>query len=371
MQDRRQFLKAATLAAVGGVLPGCADDVGARQYAEVVRETWRHTDPVPEETPALYRELVRYATLAPSSHNSQCWTFAPGAGVITIKPDLTRRCPVVDPDDHHLWISLGCAAENLAQAARANGLQAEFSFDPVEGAARAQLAPTAPHRSVLFEAIPARQTCRSDYDGKPVPAQDLAQLAQAGTGEGVAVKLVSDQVQRERVLELVLQGNSLQMQDAAFVGELKKWLRFNDYQAIITLDGLYAPAAGNPQAPTWLAGLLFDLFFRVGAENDKYARQLRSAAGIAVFHSDESGPARWLEVGRCYQRFALQATALGIRTAFANQPVEVASLRPQLATALGLGPRRPDLVVRYGYGPEMPRSLRRHVGEVILKGMCM
>ncbi|MCO5761539.1 MAG: Tat pathway signal protein, partial [Chromatiaceae bacterium] len=143
------------------------------------------------------------------------------------------------------------------------------------------------------------------------------------------------------------------------------------YQAIITLDGLYAPASGNPQAPTWLAGLLFDLFFRVGAENDKYARQLRSAAGIAVFHCERAEPVQWLEVGRCFERFALQATALGIRTAFANQPVEVARLRTQLATELALAGRRPDLVVRFGYGPEMPRSLRRHVGEVILKGMCM
>lgn len=371
MTSRRRFLQAAAATAGASLLPGCGDDVGARQYAEAVQETWRHTEPMPSESTALYRELVRYATLAPSSHNTQCWTFAPGAGVIAIKPDLNRRCPVVDPDDHHLWLSLGCAAENLAQAALANGLQAEFNFDPVEGAARAQLVPTTPQRSVLFEAIPARQTCRADYDGKPVPARDLALLTQAGTGEGVDVSLVSDEARRERVLEQVIDGNTAQMQDPAFVGELKQWIRFNDYQAIVSLDGLYAPASGNPQAPTWLAGLLFDLFFRVGAENDKYARQLRSSAGIAVFHSRHPGPAQWLEVGRCYQRFALQATALGIRTAFVNQPVEVASLRPQLAAELGLGARRPDLVVRYGYGPEMPRSLRRNLGEVILKGMCM
>jgi hypothetical protein len=27
-----------------------------------------------------------------------------------ILPDLSRRCPAVDPDDHHLFVSLGCAA---------------------------------------------------------------------------------------------------------------------------------------------------------------------------------------------------------------------------------------------------------------------
>jgi hypothetical protein len=63
---------------------------------------------------------------------------------------------------------------------------------------------------------------------------------------------------------------------------------------------------------------------------------------------------------------ALQATALGIRNAFLNQPVEVAALRPHFAAALGLGDQRPDLVVRFGRGPAMPRSLRRPVDAVLV-----
>jgi hypothetical protein len=60
------------------------------------------------------------------------------------------------------------------------------------------------------------------------------------------------------------------------------------------------------------------------------------------------------------------ATAIGVRTAMLNQPVEVASVRPQFAAAIGIGTRRPDLVVRFGHGPEMPRSLRRPVDAVIV-----
>src|SRR5262245_32276744 len=66
-----------------------------------------------------------------------------------------------------------------------------------------------------------------------------------------------------------------------------------------------------------------------------------------------------------YQRFALQATALSIRQAFTNQPIEVPSLRPQISSYLGLGNRRPDLIVRFGRGPPAPRSLRRPVEAVI------
>jgi hypothetical protein len=58
---------------------------------------------------------------------------------------------------------------------------------------------------------------------------------------------------------------------------------------------------------------------------------------------------------RHYERFALQATALGIRNAFLNQPDEVAALRPAFAASLGLTGQRPDLVVRFGRGPVLPR----------------
>jgi len=67
-----------------------------------------------------------------------------------------------------------------------------------------------------------------------------------------------------------------------------------------------------------------------------------------------------------YERFALQATALGIRNAFVNQPVEVSSVRPQFAEALGVANRRPDLVVRFGRGPTLPMSMRRPVESVLI-----
>jgi hypothetical protein len=106
--------------------------------------------------------------------------------------------------------------------------------------------------------------------------------------------------------------------------------------------------------------------FRAKSENDKYARQIRSSAGIAVFIGQAADKTHWVEVGRCYERFALQATALGIRNAFVNQPVEVAAMRPLFSSALGLGGLRPDLFVRFGRGPAMPRSLRRPIDAVLV-----
>ena len=96
---------------------------------------------------------------------------------MSIEPDLTRRCPAVDPDDHHLFVSPGCAAENLAQAALANGLQATIRFDPEgAGSMRVSLEPTrarsdgANARGVTMTGgTNTRKTCASWQKPPPAP----------------------------------------------------------------------------------------------------------------------------------------------------------------------------------------------------------
>jgi hypothetical protein len=346
---------------------GCSSGAAAEGYDKAVQNIWRHTEGNLANGSLLQRELVRYATLAPSSHNTQCWKFRLTKNAITILPDLHRRCPVVDPDDHHLYVSLGCAAENLVLAAQANGLNAVASFEtaPIE-VIQVSLESTQTLRSPLFEAIPKRQSTRAEYDGKPLANAELKLLEQAGTGNGVQVLMLTEKQAMENVLEYVMQGNAAQINDPAFIQELKSWIRFGDAEAVQTGDGLFSRSTGNPSVPRWLGSNLMSLFFTTKKENEKYAKQVRSSAGIAVFVSDASDKAHWVETGRCYQRFALQATALGIRNAHLNQAVEIAALRPQLSNFLNIGNRRPDLVVRFGRGPEMPRSLRRPVDNVLI-----
>lgn len=316
---------------------------------------------------ALGRELVRCATLAPSSHNTQCWKFAlDGNGrSITVLPDLARRCPAVDPDDHHVFVSLGCATENLIQAALAHGLKGEAQFDVAGDAVRVALEPTQAQTTPLMAAIPLRQCTRGDYDGMPLSGEELTLLQRAGTSANVRLLLLTERQAMEQTLDYVIQGNTAQLADAAFVNELKAWIRFNAADAVRTRDGLYSVTSGNPNIPSWIGDWALRWILTPKGESDKYARQVRSSAGIAVFVGRDADKTHWVDVGRCYERFALQATALGIRNAFLNQPIEVAALRPPFAATLGLTGERPDLVVRFGRGPLLPRSLRRPVEAVL------
>ena len=57
--------------------------------------------------------LITAATQAPSGHNSQPWFFTIEDNRIVITPDFTKALPAVDGKHRELFMSLGCALENL------------------------------------------------------------------------------------------------------------------------------------------------------------------------------------------------------------------------------------------------------------------
>lgn len=313
------------------------------------------------------RELVRYATLAPNSHNTQPWKFRIDTDRIDVLPDFSRRCPAVDPDDHHLFVTLGCATENLVLAARAHGLRADVSvFNATADAIRIDLEPAAPEDSPRFRAITKRQCTRANYDGKPVPSEQLSALEASATNEDVAAMMFTAKRDLETILEYVVAGNTAQMNDKAFIAELKQWIRFSEPSIVEHRDGLFSASSGNPTVPNWVGKTMLNFVFTEDSENEKYTGHIRSSAGVIAFVSQEDNRESWINVGRCYERFALQATVFGLRHAHINQAVEVPEVRAQFADYLGIGEQRPDLLVRFGYGPELPRSLRRSVDQVII-----
>ncbi len=331
-------------------------------YHAAVALVWRPLDPA-----RGVQELVHAATLAANSHNTQPWRFSLTSSRIVIRPDPSRRCPAVDPDDHHLFASLGCAAENVIQAAGLLGFKAAPTFDAAAGAIVIDIERAKPANDGPGQAITKRQCTRAVYDGRPVNSEDLRSIESAGTVENVECLILTEKPRLEAILEYVAQGNTVQMRDPAFTSELLSWIRFNDAMAIESMDGLSARSSCNPRLPAWIGRRLLPFVLTEQGENEKYAKHIRSSAGLAVFFAPSNDAAGWVAAGRAYQRFALQATLLGIRQAFLNQPTEVTSLRPQLSAYLGRGNKRPNLLVRFGRGPSLPPSLRRPESAVIVQ----
>lgn len=322
------------------------------------------------ENPGL-RDVLRYATLAPNGHNTQPWRFRLGTDRIDLLADFARRTPIVDPDDHHIFVGLGCAAENIILAAGAIGREVELDLHGLPtGAIGLELHPgqaqASPLAQRLFAAIPLRQSTRSNYDGTRVGKAELDLLAAAAAMPGVSIDLITAREPIDRLRDLVLAGNTAQLSDLAFLRELKHWLRFNPRAAMVSRDGLFSVCSGSPALPSWAGPFLFDRVTTIAADNRRYASQMASSAGLVVFAGAAADPAHWVSVGRSCQRFALQATALGLKCAFLNQPVEVPALRPELAALVGLPGQRPDIVMRFGRADALPFSARRPVSALLL-----
>jgi hypothetical protein len=359
--NRRSFLvdAGAALVAAGAAVVGWRLLQGSMADYEAQAARLR-TEIVPDDV----LSVVRYATLAANSHNTQPWRFRIGDQRLDIVPDFSRRTPAVDPDDHHLFVSLGCAAANLAIAAAAGGRIGETVIAADGLGTTYEFVQGSPKPDPLLASIPKRQSTRADYDGRAVAKDELAMLARAGTMAGCNLVLLTDRADIGKVRDLVVAGNSEQMADPAFMNELKGWIRFNARSAIVSGDGLATAVTGNPLVPTFLGKMAIDYFVDAKSEGEKYARQVHSSAGVAIFFGDEESREHWIKVGQACQRFALTATSLGLKLAFVNQPVEVSHLRRELAGLAGTT-KRPDLVLRFGYGPTLPYSLRRPVASVM------
>lgn len=336
---------------------------GQDAYAQAAAETWQLRS-VGAVFPA--RALIHAATLAANSHNTQPWRFQVQGSQIRILPDLSRRTPNVDPDDHHLFVSLGCAAETMLQAGLGYGwIGACDAADPRNGLtldfAQGRALPGS-----MFRAIPRRASTRAEYDGRAVPATNLRDL-EVASGTGTEMSLITDPKRLGQATDFIVTGNTAQVRDNGFRRELKSWIRFDQSEALAHRDGLFAGSSGSPTLPRVIGERLFDLAFTEKGETDKIVRQMRSSAGLAIFTSPRESLEDWVEAGRAFTRFALTATAIGLKLAFLNQPVENVPARAAFASWLGVAPRRPDLVVRFGWGPSLPRSLRRSVAQVMAK----
>lgn len=327
-------------------------------YHEAARRLRRPLDP-----DGGVGELVRMATLAANSHNSQPWRFRRLSDGLLVTPDPERRSPAADPDDHHLFVSLGCAVENAVRAGPALGF--EVGPEVVEEGVRLHLAPCARTTTNAAAAILKRQCTRGPYARRALAPGTLDALVRTADCGAVVLRLFEGPVGVGAVRAVIVDAVRAQMADAAFRDELFAWIRWTDREALACRDGLSARVLGLLGLPRSLLSAVRTLVLDPDRAARRVSFELDATAAVAVLAGPEASVASWIETGRVFQRLALAATVHDVRHALVNQPLEVASLRPTLAAAAGLGSRRPDLVVRLGEGALRPYSLRRPPAAVL------
>ena len=315
---------------------------------------------------ANFEFLVAQAVKAPSGHNTQPWKFRQNGSVVEIHPDFDRRLPVVDPDDRELFVSLGCAAENLCLAAQNIGYESSVAVGDTGVIAVALAEGADVKSSPLFEQIDLRQTNRSIYTGEEIALDALKRLQAIRSEDGVSVHYYARQTKQFNDIEqYVLQGNTYQMQNEAFKAELKSWMRFNKKHQDQTLDGLSYAVFGAPNVPRWMAEPIMSMAINTRTQNKADREKIDSASHLVLFTTRENSRREWVNLGRTLQRFLLTATELGIAHAYLNQPNEQPEIAAEMAKTLDLDGEYPTVLLRVGYGEQQAYSKRRSVGDVI------
>lgn len=321
----------------------------------------------------LLKEIIRYATLAPSGHNTQPWKFSINDNSICIYPDYSRRLPIVDPDDHALFISLGCALENLLIAAHYQGFETEVDYFPdneKEECIRVRLTKGRPGAdAALYHAIPQRQSTRRKYNGQKISMDDLQKLERASRQDRVSVMVFTGGKEIQPLIELVKEGNRLQFSNKDFIAELIPWIRFSKTDARKYSDGLRPAVLGFPAVPRWLGRFIMRVLITPGGEARKCEKMIRSSSALILFIAQSNDKMSWINVGRSFERVSLTAASLDIKHAHLNMPCEEIMVRQKLQKHLGLTNQHPLLLLRIGYAKPMPSSFRRPVQQVLTENI--
>lgn len=307
-----------------------------------------------------YLFMIAQAVKAPSGHNTQPWLFKIADGEIDILPDFTKSLPVVDPNHRELFVSLGCAAENLCIAAAHKGYETRVTVTH-EGVIKVFLTKQNHHmESPLFAQIALRQTNRSRYDGRIVPEDSIVSLKNIGAEPFIGVHFFKNgSAEYAAIAEMVYAGNRLQMHNKAFKAELQQWMRYNKKHQDATKDGLSYAVFGAPNVPKFIAKPIMANAINEKKQNKSDGKNMASASHLVLLTSQDNTIEQWVNLGRTLERILLRSTQMGIAHAYLNQPNEEPTLAVELAQRLGLTNEHPTILIRIGYGKLMPYSQRR------------
>jgi hypothetical protein len=318
---------------------------------------------------AKARAALKYAVLAPSSHNSQPWLFRVVPAGIELSADRSRALPVVDPRDRELVISCGAALFHLRAALRNFGCIEVTTLlpDPTQPDLLARVQVKDGHEPTdeehaLFQAIGRRRTFRFPFEPAPVPETLLAMLERAAEQEGATLGVIRTFVGRNAIADFVARADRIQLTDRPFRRELAAWMHPNRSRS---RDGMPGYALGLGELASVAAPLAIRTFDVGRGQAAEHEALVRGSPVLAVFTTPGDTPADWLAAGQALARVLLRAEVEGVSASFLNQPIEVPELRDQLQILIG-GHGVPQLLIRLGYGRTVRATPRRPVTDVLI-----
>ncbi|HEX5430090.1 MAG TPA: hypothetical protein VFX17_03390 [Patescibacteria group bacterium] len=309
--------------------------------------------------------LLKYASIAPSSHNTQPWRLRINSNTIEIKPEFKRRLVYSDSKDRQLYLSLGTCIENLLLASKAYGFTFDLQIKNDESSVYALISYSNLQLNLIdyttLESIIARASNRELFEDRPVPDEFVEKLKLIA-GSKAEISFVTDQAQRTKIIDVV--GTSIQdaFLDKQFTNELSGWIKpsLKKYQL-----GMPGYNVGIP----W--PLSFVMPWVIGhVKMDKTQRKmdeapLRAAPMFVLLSNDSDEPTSWIQVGQVFEEIAVEADKIGLKIGIQGAPIEIGDHYKTLGQLFG-AKGRPMIFFRIGFtSKNKPKSPRLLVNQLI------
>lgn len=321
---------------------------------------------IPKSRAGQLKFLLHLAGLAPSSHNTQPWSFSLDKNRISVWADLSRRLPIGDPHDRELYTSIGACIQNILAGAGAMGMKATYELFPPSQSrdlvARIDLSFTRqviPAKgSAILSAIETRRTNRTPYDqSRELPPKVIKQITGLASDLGGQLTLVTKRQTIQQMAKMVERGMLKFLSNPTFREELSGWIR-HDWSK--KGDGLPGYSIGMPGIVSIIAPILIKSPgpIKEVAANEKKVVESCSTLGVITIPADTK--IWWVKTGMIFESIALTLETQGIATAILTSIVESKAERQKLQTMVkGI----PGLFFRLGYstGPGISVPRRTHV----------
>lgn len=287
--------------------------------------------------------LLNYAVLAPSLHNTQPWKFEVQDHQIRVFADFSRHLPVADSDARELYMSIGCAIENLLIAARHFNLSAHVAyFSDIEDqlwvatlSFREHVGNSSLNDMELFYAIPLRHTNRQTYVNKPLSERDIQSLQACVNESEIRFQLTDDYGIKESVNNLLISADITQFADPDYRNELNNWITQGEfgYRWLVARIGQLATTYQNSH--------------RITTKPD--ADVVLNAPLLALMSTTTNDRLAQIHSGQVFERIALTATMLNIGIQPLSQILQVSDLKQELSALFGTTAPFAQMVFRLGY----------------------
>lgn len=319
------------------------------------------------------RFLASYATLSPSTYNTQPWLFIVEGAGLGLYLDRRQGLAVIDPEDRQMVLGCASALYYMEVAAKYFGYKLEITLKSEEEGDEdllARITLGVPHQpseeeKLLFNVITKTHPNKKAFHKGPVANDDLVALKEVVAKQGAWLH-ICDSNEKNALTRMIIEADYIQGSKRNFRRELASW---TDRRRLLSGDGTPQATLSTKRILTSMEPLAERRFT---VEDDSVVsdeKMLDHMPVLAVLGSVTGALSNKIMAGRGFAALILEAELRGIAFSTLNQPCQLPETRLRMYDELGLQGRA-HIILRLGYPKKKAEILpRRPIGSVVMSNV--